>query len=1560
MSDETSKISSVEILGKKTIHVGFRIRKEICETIVNRYPSSTYVIVTDTNIEAAGHLDKYKKTFGETLKKFRPDSRLLTYVIPPGESSKNRATKAAIDDYLLSKGCTRDTMMIAMGGGVIGDMIGFVAATFMRGVRVIQVPTTLLAMVDSSIGGKTAIDTPRGKNFIGAFWQPKEIMVDIAFLETLPVRQFVNGMGEVIKTSAIWNATEFDRLEAHTKQFLEVINDRLEDGTVDLTPILDHIKKLVLESIKVKAEIVSKDEHEGGLRNLVNFGHSIGHAYEAILTPQALHGECVSVGAVKEAELSRYMGILSPVAVSRLAECLAGYGLPTSVHDKIMVDRVNGKVCPIDVLLKKMSIDKKNVGSRKRAVILRKIGECYEQHATFVNDDDLRFILARDTQVYPFTLNSKKEYSITPPGSKSISNRALVMAALGTGVCHIKNLLQSDDTKYMLHALKALHAADFSWGDDGETLIVKGHGGELQSSGDKALYLGNAGTASRFLTSVACLTKPGTSETVTLTGNKRMQERPNGPLIDSLRANGCKIECLNKEGSLPVKLNLSSNKGIPGGRIELSATVSSQYVSSILMAAPYASKPVTLALVGGKPVSQAYINLTLAMMQKFGIDVTRSESDPYTFIVPQGKYKNPEEYVVESDASSATYPLAFAALTGCTCTVPNIGSSSLQGDSKFATDVLAKMGCQVKQTATTTTVKGPAAGELKPFGKVNMEPMTDAFLTACVLAAVASGKSTIVGIANQRVKECNRIAAMRTELAKFGVSSSELTDGISIDGIHLQELKTPAEGIDTYDDHRVAMSLSLLAGMCHDNSKPVVIENRRCTSKTWPGWWDVLHSQLGVKLDGCEPKYEAKSVLPPKNGNRSIILIGMRAAGKTTMSHAISDGLGMKILDLDTYFESKVGTSIKEFVQKNGWPKFRERETEYAKEAIKSHAEGYVISTGGGIIESEPSRKLLKQYIAEGGIVLHLHRNMKHTVAFLTEKDKTRPAYGEGILDVWERREPWYRECSNYSFYSPYRENPEQMVQLKHSMVHFIKRITGELPMTLPKGRSYFACLTYPDLSYGIALKALDTITSGCDAVEIRVDLLKSQELNFVADQVGQVRMETDLPIIFTVRTDAEGGKYPSGNVKGIEELVTLAFKLGVEYVDLELSLPEGTLDTLASRRKFTKIIGSHHDPSGSHKWDDPDWVSKYELALQVDVDVVKFVGFAESMQDNFALEEFRSKHASKPLVAINMGANGQLSRVLNPFLTPVTHEMLPNSAAPGQLSIKQINEIRSSIGQIKPLKFNVVGKPISHSRSPALHTAGYKALGLPHTFGRFETDNVEDVFKEVVSKPDFGGIAITIPLKIGMIQYATVLSDSAKQIGAINTLWQLGDGKYAGTNTDWIGIRDSFRRNHAPRSSSGIVFGAGGTARAAVYALHQMGCKKIYMINRSPEGIQKIQKQFPDSYNIVDLPDVESVNAIESVGLAVSTVPGNVELDPELAEKIKAALSSKFDDGERFLIEAAYKPLETKVLLEAKESGWNTIPGREMLVNQGVAQFQTFLGLRPPYQAVYDAVVNE
>jgi pentafunctional AROM polypeptide len=583
-------------------------------------------------------------------------------------------------------------------------------------------------------------------------------------------------------------------------------------GGERLADVKDILKRIVLGSVRVKAHVVSADEKEGGLRNLLNFGHSIGHAFEGILTPQILHGECVAIGMVLEASLARYLGVLKGAAVSRLIRCIKNYGLPLSYLDPVVQERSGRKICSIRELMSIMAVDKKNIGRKKRVVLLSGIGRTHEPRASVVSDEDVKVVLSSGIKVFPLNFKNS-EVSCTPPGSKSISNRALLLAALGHGQCRIRNLLHSDDTDVMLRALTDMQCAKFAWEGDGEILVVNGNNGSLKAT-SKELFLGNAGTASRFLTTVATLASPSDTDTIILTGNVRMKARPVGPLVDALTRNGAKIAYMESEGSLPLKIEASH--GFEGGEINLAATVSSQYVSSILMCAPYAKKAVTLRLHGGKPISQPYIDMTRAMMASFGIHVEKSTKQAHTYYIPKGNYSNPLEYFVESDASSATYPLAVAAITGTTCTIPNIGSNSLQGDSRFAVEVLKPMGCTVEQSYESTTVTGPKKGTLQPLSTIDMEPMTDAFLTASVLAAVACDpdsrrRTRITGIANQRVKECNRIKAMKDELAKFGVMCNELEDGIEINGVRCAALQTPLDGVECYDDHRVAMSFSVLA-----------------------------------------------------------------------------------------------------------------------------------------------------------------------------------------------------------------------------------------------------------------------------------------------------------------------------------------------------------------------------------------------------------------------------------------------------------------------------------------------------------------------------------------------------------------------------------------------------------------------------------------------------------------------------------------------------------------------------------------------------------------------------
>jgi pentafunctional AROM polypeptide len=1602
----------VSLLGKESIIVEFGLwRNFVVNDLLTNLPSSTYVLITDTNIGQL-YVPPFQDAFEETCSQVEAIPRLLIYEVPPGETSKSRQTKAGIEDWLLSHSppCGRDTVIIALGGGVIGDLTGFVAATYMRGVRFVQVPTTLLSMVDSSIGGKTAIDTPLGKNLIGAIWQPERVYIDLEFLGTLSAREFINGMAEVIKTAAISDEAEFAALEAYSVSITNAVKIHPSQGASRFKGVEEELKRVILASVKFKAQVVTADERESGLRNLLNFGHSIGHAIEAFLTPQILHGECVAIGMIKEAELARYLGVLKGVAVGRLSKCISSFGLPTRLDDDRVRRLSAGKHCSAEKLIKKMGIDKKNDGAKKKVVLLSGIGRTYEPRASTVSDAELRVAMSPSIEVVPVVPTSLN-VTCAPPGSKSISNRALVLAALGNGTCRLSNLLTSADTEVMMDALNQLGAATFAWEDEGEVLVVAGNGGKMLASSTD-LYLGNAGTAARFLTTVATLAYRNKVNDSILTGNSRMKQRPIGDLVDALKTNGAEIDYLETTGCLPLRVSASG--GFDGGAINLAAKVSSQYVSSLLMCAPYAKNPVTLKLVGGKPVSQPYIDMTVAMMKSFGIVVGKSTTEEHTYHIPQGRYQNPSEYVVESDASSATYPLAIAAITGTTCTIPNIGSASLQGDARFAVDVLQPMGCKVSQTASSTTVSGAKDGRLSPLAGVDMEPMTDAFLTASVLGAVAQGtgpkhNTRIYGIANQRVKECNRILAMKDELGKFGVMCHEHDDGIEIDGINRANLRQPPAGIFCYDDHRVAMSFSVLALAA---PKPTLILEKECVGKTWPGWWDTLSQTFSVRLEGKELDKSKRDVSSnQEKASASIFIIGMRGAGKTTSGIWVAKSLGRKFIDLDTELETTVGMTIPEIIRKEGWPSFREKELGLLKSIMSDKTQGYVFACGGGIVESPEARKLLINWHQTTGNVLLVQRDINKVMDFL-HIDKIRPAYTEDMMGVWLRRKPYYQECSNLQYHTQH-SHTETLALAAKDFNRFLQVVTGQLDslaLLKQKEVSYFAALTLPDMRPHLHL--LPEICLGSDAVELRVDLLREPGTEsaipspeYVTEQLSLLRSIIPLPIIFTIRTLSQGGSFPNNAYSEALALYTLAIRMGCEFVDLEIAWPDSLLAAVTSMKGFSRIIASHHDPDGALSWPDNHYLPFYHKAVQYG-DVVKLVGVARTLEDNFALQKFKSWAEGLqpvPIIALNMGDKGQLSRILNRFMTPVSHPALPHKAAPGQLSAAEINRGLTLMGELPTKRFFLFGSPIQASRSPALHNTLFTQTGLPHTYTSFETSNAESLHP-ILRAPDFGGASVTIPLKLDVMPLLDEIAEEAQTIGAVNTIVRVEQPpsssgepaaarppKLIGRNTDYLGMVDCLRRagafgatssNGTGTDSSALVIGGGGTARAAIYALHSMGYKPIYLLGRQLSKVQEMVSTFPTAYDVRVL-DAQNTAKADARGpvmaagdhgavprVAIGTIPADKPID----EGVKRVLARIFHEstpavsagssggeadaaaaaaggiesrelGPRVLLEMAYKPRVTALMEMADSAGWTTIPGREALVAQGMWQFKYWTG---------------
>ncbi|RUS22721.1 hypothetical protein BC937DRAFT_87603 [Endogone sp. FLAS-F59071] len=1585
----SSDIVKVSILGSDSIVVGFHLADYIITDILNNIPASTYVIITDTNI-APLYLPSLTDHFNARSAEIASSNntkpaRLLTHVISPGELSKSRETKGQIEDYLFANACTRDTCILALGGGVIGDLIGFVAATFMRGVRFVQIPTTLLAMVDSSIGGKTAIDTPHGKNLIGAFWQPKRIFIDLAFLQTLPEREFVNGMAEVIKTAAIWNEKDFILLEKGVDNIKEAVSTNRaaepnQGATIATrTAAQSLLLEVVLASVRVKAYVVTHDERETGLRGLLNFGHTIGHAIEAIVTPKMLHGECVAIGMIKEAEIARNIGHLNSIAVGRLLKVVQAYGLPVSFEDKRVKELIGDQYCHVDAMMEIMKLDKKNQGEKRAMVVLSAIGKTLEEKATFLPEEVILRVLSPDMAILPVTGSSKsftQNVTMSTPGSKSISNRALLFAALATGTCRLKGLLHSDDTQYMLEALQKLGAAQFEWEDNGETLVVTGGGGNLHVPVSD-IYVGNAGTASRFLTTLLTLVptaEGSTRDVAILTGNARMQQRPFASLLTALKENGAQIQSLKNEGFLPIAVTPIG--GLKGGEINLSASISSQYVSSILICAPYAQETVVLRLTGDIVISQPYIDMTIAMMESFGAKVERLPQNTYR--IARLKYKNPSVYLVESDASSATYPLAIAAITGTTCTIPNIGSSSLQGDAGFAVNVLRPMGCTVMQTATSTTVTGPPIGQLRPLSSINMETMTDAFLTATVLAAVTSNPeggeniTRITGIANQRLKECNRIAAMVHELTKFGVMASELPDGIQIHGKSIESLKAPAEGVHTYDDHRIAMSFSVLSTVV---PKETIIKDKKCVDKTWPAWWDDLEHKLGVQLRGIDlgPQHSAaggSNSVNSSDPNATIIVIGMRGAGKTTMGRITAGILGMKFIDIDVHFESEFKTTIPDFVNTWGWEKFRANESNLITSMLGSSSPfltGHVLACGGGIVESPSNRELLRQFIQDGGKVIHLVRDIYHTERYL-KKDKTRPVYGEDVHLVWARREPWYRQCCNFEFVVYVDSNVsddgeigvDQWKLVERDLRRFLNFVTGRDLNNVSQVASKpttFVALTYPDLRVG--MKDLETITEGADAVELRVDLLKAPGQEgpipsraYVGEQLALLRRHTSIPVVFTVRSKSQAGAFPDDAEKEIFDLLSWGEKWGCEYVDVEISLPPQVVADLVACKGNSKIIASWHDVKMQTPWDGALIVDKYKLAEKYG-DIIKLIGTARLFEHNLALEAFRTTRKAsqtKPLIAMNMGPQGQLSRVLNDFLTPTTHPALPNKAAPGQLSLVEIHRARHLLGLLPSKKFYLFGTPIQHSLSPILHNTGFQTLGLPYEYSLFQCSAIEYA-EEIIRDLNFGGASVTIPHKLAVMKYTDEVTEPARIIGAVNTLTVENTSEFDGANpkrrligdnTDYLGILNTIKSQLVDTTAppqEALVIGAGGTSRAALYALYMLGVSTIYLYNRTTSKASSLIKEFETYFPITLLETLEGADFNPTI--VVSTIPADNDVNWH------KSLFSGRSDG--IVCDLAYKPRRTNLLKAAESKGWKTIEGIQVLIEQGYWQFERWTGKRAP-----------
>lgn len=553
------------------------------------------------------------------------------------------------------------------------------------------------------------------------------------------------------------------------------------------------------------------------------------------------------------------------------------------------------------------------------------------------------------------------ELALKLPGSKSITNRALLCAALALGKSRIYGALKSEDTEVMKAALKVL---GIRMTERKDFIEVNGAGGNLKK-GRFILNTGNSGIATRFLAALACTR---TDVTVIKT-HGQMSKRPMTDLVQALQQLGVKIFYHGKRGHTPLEVMPYSHT--PLKRIVISGDKSSQYLSALLMIGPCLGYPLRIQ-VKGRLTSRPYVDVTLAVMESFGV---RVQNKAYReFLIQPQRYKTCD-YQIEGDATAGTYFSSINYLHGGTLRFENLGLKSIQGDVNYP-KALAKLG----------------------KGKRDMNAMPDAAMTLATTAPFVRGEITITGLSNLRIKETDRLKALATELKKVGVKATITRNSITVFGLTDSLLPPPQRGpakrwqandimIKTYKDHRMAMSFAV-AGT---KIPGIVIENPDCVNKTYPNFWKDL---------------ELTYLSPIKLGKKNLVLTGMRCSGKNHLGHRIARLLGRPFVDLDAEIEKDQGMLTSEIVRKHGWDYFRKVEQKICSSF--QNTQKLIIATGGGVILNPKNMQALKK----NGLIVFVFADPR-ALAERLKKKSNRPALKgkdplQELEEVWHERRPLY------------------------------------------------------------------------------------------------------------------------------------------------------------------------------------------------------------------------------------------------------------------------------------------------------------------------------------------------------------------------------------------------------------------------------------------------------------------------------------------------------------------------------------------------------------------------
>lgn len=766
------------------------------------------------------------------------------------------------------------------------------------------------------------------------------------------------------------------------------------------------------------------------------------------------------------------------------------------------------------------------------------------------------------------------------------------------------------------------------------------------------------------------------------------------------------------------------------------------------------------------------------------------------------------------------------------------------------------------------------------------------------------------------------------------------------------------------------------------------------------------------------------------------MLVGIRGCGKRSLGFIAATALSRRFITEDHYFNEVTGLSRQEYYRTFGSQEFHARDVEVSRKMLEDNQTNCVIECGLGSLTSSVQEHL-REY-SKTNPVVYLVRDMTsihdllklgdHSARLLESGDPThRRCSNFEFFNLEDQSSHSQAEETAPDRWSP--TYSFKLKEVKEDFTYFARFVTAansfrssydspfslfEMPVEL---RLYTHAILVRSSKLLRSEVVLEDLESGGDAVELLINAWNPQLAKDISKQVASIRRKIGVPIVFSVDLENSSEQDPVSIRELSLTILDHGFRLGVEFVSIDLDFDDESIKRVVGSKGPTRVIGHYFEQAPDAKsWDDDSWVTRYDRAEKLGCDVVRLLQVGTCREENESVRRFTEKIRRQgdnhpPLIAYNTGQLGRTSQVFNTILTSVTHSSIRRDIVDNGPQITSKDAVQALFHSfvLDPLKYYVFGTSVSFSLSPAMHNAAYRICGMDHEYKAMDITSFSQI-ETLANDPHFGGASIALPYKVSIMNQLASKSRHAEAIGAVNTLLPIRAAQrhdattfglhrqanqrnragkvvaWYGDNTDWIGIMICLNRNLSPRNvikplnSTGLVIGAGGMARAAIYAMLRLGCRKIFIFNRNAENAEKVARHFnswasPSTTNATTTTTTDSsssdpvITVLPSSSspwpstsppptMLVSCVPAQAT-GTRPAANFTMPLQWLSSPSGGVVIDLAYKPLNTPLLKQIRrvraETGipWVTVDGLETLPEQGIAQFELMTGRKAPRGAM-------